>query len=113
MSRLPKKKSRPITIDGRKFRWMLHGKNKYIGRAPGGVTISIQEDLEHPGITLQCTAFSVQYEEAEEECGGCDTSIFPSDIEKNHSSRLGSWLGSYRGARNISSWQIETGTIRS
>lgn len=61
---------------------MLHGKNKYIGRAPGGVTISIQEDLEHPGITLQCTAFSVQYEEAEEECGGCDTSIFPSDIEK-------------------------------
>lgn len=69
MSRLPRKRSRTITIDGREFRWLLHGRNRYLGRAPAVVTISIQEELEHPGITLQCMAVSVQNEEAEEECG--------------------------------------------
>jgi len=82
MSRLPRKNSRTITIDGREFRWLLHGRNRYIGRAPAVVTISIQEELEHPGMTLQCMAVSVQNEEAEEECGYCNTSITPADIEK-------------------------------
>jgi len=87
VSRLPKKKSRPITVDGRKFRWLLSGRNRYKGKAPVAVTISIQEDLEHPGQTLQCTAlsnelFEAPYQSEVERYGVCKTSIIPSDIEK-------------------------------
>ena len=87
MSRLPKKKSRPITVDGRKFRWLMSGRNRYIGKAPVATTISIQEELEHPGQTLQCTAVSNElleapYQSEVERYGVCKTSIIPSDIEK-------------------------------
>jgi len=82
MSRLPKKKSRPITVDGRKFRWMLHGKNRY-GGSPVVVTISIQEELEMPGETLQCIPVAIEVKENHRcEYDSCDASIIPSDIEK-------------------------------
>lgn len=85
MSRLPKKKSRPITVDGRKFRWMLQGKNRY-GGSPVVVTISIQEDLEQPGSTLQCILLATEVITKEtyrfDEYETSNSSIFPSDIEK-------------------------------
>ena len=86
MSRLPKKKSRPITVDGRKFRWMLHGRNRYLGRSPLSVTISIQEDIDKPGATLQCSAVSKEIENtpdySHDEYQFCTSSIFPADIKK-------------------------------
>lgn len=80
MSRIPKKRSRPIVVDGIKYRWMIKGSNKYIGRAPASVSISIQEEMDKPGQTLSCHAISHEADEAEEECGYCSTSILPSDI---------------------------------
>ena len=82
MSRLPRKKSRPIEVEGSKYRYLIRGKNRYIGRAPGAVSISIQEDVENPGQTLQCIAVSSMADASEDENGDCTTSIYPSDIEK-------------------------------
>lgn len=78
----PKKNTRPIVIDGRNFRYKIEGRNRYIGRAPGAVTISVYEDSDRPGTILRCVAVSSQCDEAEEECGYCNTSITPIDIEK-------------------------------
>jgi hypothetical protein len=69
-------------VDGRSFRWKLDGRNRYIGRAPAAVIITIFEDIENPGTMLQCIAVSNQSAEAEEEWGYCDTSITPTDIQK-------------------------------
>ena len=82
MSRIPKKKSRPITVNDREYRWLLKGTNRYRGRSPGVLNISIQETLDKPGQTLTCTAISDMIEEAEEECGSCTTQIFVSDVRE-------------------------------
>ena len=86
MSRLPRKKSRLINIDGRYFRWMLQGKSKYLGHSPPVITISIQEELDKPGSTLQCTVYSKQIEESRQEeyerYYSHKISIIPSDIKK-------------------------------
>jgi len=87
MSRLPKKKSRPITVNDTKYRWLLKGYDRY-GTAPRVLTISIQEDTEKPGQTLQCSAVSNQYPKDrafdyyDDNYGTCSTSIITSDIRK-------------------------------
>jgi hypothetical protein len=85
MSRLPKKKSRSIIIDGRKFRWILSGKNPQ-GGSPVIINLSIQEDLEKPGQTLQCVLKATKTFKAQDyhfdEYEYCSASVIPSDIEK-------------------------------
>ena len=83
MSRLPKKKSRSIIVDGRKFRWMLKGKNDYEG-SPITIMLSIQEDLEKPGQTLQCMLKATEVLKSQDwdDYKYCKASIIPSDIEK-------------------------------
>lgn len=70
-------------VDGRKFRWMLSGKSRY-GSSPIVVIISIQEDIDKPGATLQCRAIASDIINKEDCCGDkyeyCASSILPSDI---------------------------------
>ena len=54
MSRLPKKKSRPIEVGGIPYRWMIKGRSRYLGNSPESITVTIQRDEEKPGGVLQC-----------------------------------------------------------
>ena len=53
MSRIPHKKSRPIVVAGRRFRWLLNGSARFIGNTPEVFHLTIQEDVEKPGGVLQ------------------------------------------------------------
>lgn len=111
MSRLPKKKSRKIIVDGRTFRWMLHGRNRYIGSSPLSITISIQEDIEKPGSTLQCLAISKEILKREDYRSNieeyCTSSIFPSDIEKIIKAGLNNGWDPAKGSGTFSPGNLE------
>ena len=87
VSRIPRKSSRPIVVDGRKFRWMLRGRSRYLGNSPPAVTITIQEDLENPGTVLQCDLISKNIEDTgmndpwDDRCQIHKASIRPKDVE--------------------------------
>ncbi len=83
MSRLPRRKSRPITIDGRRYRWLLKvWYRKYIGEAPASCDISIQEVLPRPGQTLVAELFSKSFEGREWWQPVHKASVLPRDIER-------------------------------
>ena len=58
MSRIPKTKSRPITVNNRSFRWMLKGKKRFSGNSAAVYQLTVQEDVEKPGGVLQITLTS-------------------------------------------------------
>lgn len=53
---MPRKGSRKITVDGRRFLWRLGGTRRLIDEAPGAVTLTFQEDTENPGRVAQVSA---------------------------------------------------------
>ena len=63
MSRLPKKKSRPITVGDVKYRWMFKGRNDYMGDAPLTARVIVQIDAEKPGPVLRALLRSKQLDD--------------------------------------------------
>jgi hypothetical protein len=54
MSRIPKRKSRLITVRGRQFRWLLKGYCRYLGNPYPCPTVTVQVVEDRPGQVLQC-----------------------------------------------------------
>lgn len=58
MSRLPRKKSRPITVGDVSYRWMFRGYTRLYGDAPKAATVTVQVEAEKPGPVLQASVVS-------------------------------------------------------
>jgi hypothetical protein len=52
---IPRRHSRPLDVDGRKFRYMINAKPRDLEAGPDDrkITLTIQEDTEDPGRVLQ------------------------------------------------------------
>jgi hypothetical protein len=82
---IPKKKSRPISVDGVNYRWMIRGdkRSRWIHAAPVAATITVGLDSKKAGRPLQCAVVSRRIpENYDSECDypKHQASITPQDI---------------------------------
>jgi len=109
MSRIPRKKSRPIVVDGKTFRWMLKGRSRYIGDTPRSLRLIVQEDEETPGrpliIGLTSKHWTVDMTEGLE---SHRASVIPSNVVQIVRTSLESgWDPSEKGAPFIPALELE------
>jgi len=68
MSRIPKRKSRKIVVDGKPFRWILKGgRIRYLGDSYRAVDLIVQEEAGKPGDPMVALFVSIHLTEAMEE----------------------------------------------
>ena len=100
---IPKKKSRPISVSGVKYRWMLRGdkRSRWIGAAPIVATITIGMDSNKAGRPLQCDVRSIRVPENyddESDYPKHKASIKPQDIEFIiHLGMMSGWVPDEKG----------------
>jgi hypothetical protein len=85
MSRIPRRKSRKITVDGRSYRWLLKGgRSRYRGNSAACLTLIVQEDLEKPGDPIVADFVSMRITaDMDEEYGPPHKAAFsPGDVAK-------------------------------
>jgi len=75
------KKSRPITVEGKAYRWKLAGRSRLIGNAPEAAHLVIQEATERPGRPLCIWLVSKNWGPAQEEVDWPHhASVTPADV---------------------------------
>jgi hypothetical protein len=84
MSRIPKRKSRKIVIDGKPFRWILKGgRIRYRGDSHRSADLVVQEETDKPGDPLVSLFVSTHLTEAlEEGYARHHASFTPGDVAK-------------------------------
>lgn len=87
MSRIPRRRSRPIDVFGERYRWMVgSGKSRLIGDSGPILVLTVQRDGRNPGGIMQASLSSRLWTKEHSENLDCapghKASLVPSEVKK-------------------------------